>query len=256
MWPVTLREFQPICSVLPKRVILREMPQSMARLDFVRRLESEPRESQLVTEAINASLSCGTAVLGWIVVLSGSVAMPFTAGISSFVVAAGVTAALASSAQCMIGAVRTYNEQYSPVDNDHMDDSDWYNAVSPILDGVSLIGVGTSTLTTVRLLKANKRTLGKSWYELLRGLSRQERKKLTNELLTLRDSSLTAKLLKLRQRAGALPKRYSAHQIRHATLTQFKDVLGGALGLSGSYQTGHLGNATTIAVGLYEEIVE
>lgn len=33
-WPVTLREFQPICSVLPKRLILREMPQSVARLDF------------------------------------------------------------------------------------------------------------------------------------------------------------------------------------------------------------------------------
>ncbi|WP_455918125.1 hypothetical protein [Pseudomonas cerasi] len=73
LWPVTLREFQPICSVLPKRVILREMPASMARLDYVRRLEHEPRESQLVFEAINASLSCGAAVLGWLVVLSGSV---------------------------------------------------------------------------------------------------------------------------------------------------------------------------------------
>jgi hypothetical protein len=108
----------------------------------------------------------------------------------------------------------------------------------------------------VRLLKANKKTLGKSWYEILRGLSRQERKKLTNELLTLKDPSLTAKLLKLRQRAGALPKSYSAHQLRHATLTQLKDVLGGVLGLTGSYQNGHIGNAATIAVGLYEEIVE
>ena len=254
--PVTLREFQPICSVLPKRVILREMPTSMARLDFVRRLEQEPRESRLVVEAINASLSCGAAVVGWIVVLSGSVALPFTAGVSSVVVVAGVSAALASSAQCLIGAVRTYNEKFSPADNDHMDDSDWYNAVSPVLDGVSLIGIGSGALTTVRLLKANKKTLGKSWYEILRGLSRQERKKLTNELLTLKDPSLTAKLLKLRQRAGALPKSYSAHQLRHATLTQLKDVLGGVLGLTGSYQNGHIGNAATIAVGLYEEIVE
>jgi hypothetical protein len=242
--------------VLPKRVILREMPTSMARLDFVRRLEQEPRESRLVVEAINASLSCGAAVLGWIVVLSGSVALPFTAGVSSVVVVAGVSAALASSAQCLIGAVRTYNEKFSPADNDHMDDSDWYNAVSPVLDGVSLIGIGTGALTTVRLLKANKKTLGKSWYEILRGLSRQERKKLTNELLTLKDPSLTAKLLKLRQRAGALTKSYSAHQLRHATLTQLKDVLGGVLGLTGSYQNGHIGNAATIAVGLYEEIVE
>lgn len=256
LWPVTLREFQPICSVLPKRVILREMPASMARLDFVRRLEHEPRESQLAFEAINASLSCGAAVLGWLVVLSGSVAMPFTGGVSSFVVAAGVSASLASSAQCGIGAVRTFNEHYRPDANDRMDDSDWYNAVSPLLDGISLVGIGTGTLTTVRLLKANKKTLGKSWYEVLRGLSRQERKKLTNELLTLRDPRLTSKLLKLQQRAGALPKSYSAHQIRHATLTQLKDVLGSALGLIGSYRNGHVGSATTIAIGLYEEVAE
>jgi len=256
LWPVTLREFQPICSVLPKRVILRKMPASMARLDFVRRLEHEPRESELVFEAINASLSCGAAVLGWIVVLSGSVAIPFTAGVSSFVVAAGAAAAIASSTQCVIGSIRTFNEQYRPGENDHMDDSDWYNTVTPILDGVSLIGIGASTLTTVRLLKATKKTLGKSWFELLRGLSRQERKKLTTELLTLRDPSLTAKTLKLKRRAGVLPKSYSAGQIRHATLTQLKDALGGILGLAGSYQNGHVGHATTLVVGLYEEVSE
>ncbi|MEO8490745.1 NAD synthetase [Pseudomonas sp.] len=256
LWPVTLREFQPICSVLPKRVILREMPRSMARLDFVRALEEEPRESQLVFEAINASLSCGAAVLGWIVVLSGSVAIPFTAGVSSFVVAAGVSAAIASSAQCVIGSIRTFNEHYRPGENDLMDDADWYNTVTPILDGVSLIGIGTSTLTTVRLLKTSRKSLGKSWFELLRGLSRQERKKLTNELLALRDPRLTAKILKLKQRTGVLPKSYSAGQIRHATLTQLKDVLGGILGLAGSYQNGHVGNAATIAIGVYEEIAE
>ncbi len=256
LWPVTLREFQPICSVLPKRVILREMPASMARLDFVRKLEQEPRESQLVFEAMNASISCGAAVLGWIVVFGGSVAIPFTAGVSSFIVAAGVSAAIASSAQCVIGSIRSFNEQYRPGENDHMDDSGWYNAVTPILDGVSLIGIGTSTLTTVRLLKASKKTLGKSWFELLRGLSRQERKRLTNELLTLRDPHLSSKILKLKQRASVLPKSYSAGQIRHATLTQLKDILGGVLGLAGSYQNGHVGSATTIALGLYEEMTE
>ncbi|WP_426220393.1 NAD synthetase [Pseudomonas sp. DWRC2-2] len=256
LWPVTLREFQPICSVLPKRVILREMPGSLARLDFVRRLESEPRESQLVFEAINTSLSCGAAVIGWIVALSGSVAIPFTAGVSSFVVAAGVSAAIASSAQCVIGSIRTFNEQYRPGENDLMDDSEWYSTVTPILDGISLIGIGTGTLTTVRLIKTSKKTLGKGWFEVLRGLSRQERKKLTSELLNLRDPSLTTKILKLKQRKGVLPKSYSPSQIRHATLTQLKDVLGGSLGLVGSYQTGHIGSATTVVVGLYEEIAE
>lgn len=89
---------------------------------------------------------------------------------------------------------------------------------------------------------------------MLKGLNRQERSKLTKELLTLKDPSLTAKLLKLQQRAGAVPKRYSSAEIRHATLTQIKDSLGGALGVIGSYTGG--GHVKTVAVGLYEEFTE
>ncbi len=39
LWPVTLRELQPVCSLLPKRVILREAPRYMARLDLIRELQ-------------------------------------------------------------------------------------------------------------------------------------------------------------------------------------------------------------------------
>jgi hypothetical protein len=80
---------------------------------------------------------------------------------------------------------------------------------------------------------------------------------LTKELLMLRDPSLTAKLLKLQQRAGALPKRFASAEIRHATITQIKDSLGALLTVTGSYTgDGHVKNATTIAVGLYEEFHE
>ena len=119
------------------------------------------------------------------------------------------------------------------------------------------MGIGTGALTTFRLLKAKKAAaLGKSWYELLKGLTRQERKKLTKELLSLRDPSLTPKLIKLQQRAGKLTKSYSSTEIRHATLTQIKDALGGLLGIWGSYRTGHVGSAETIAIGLYEDLTE
>ncbi|SFB42564.1 hypothetical protein SAMN03159488_03716 [Pseudomonas sp. NFIX10] len=252
---VTLREFKPICSIAPKRIILREAKKYIAPQQFIAQVKSSPRESKLGLEATNAGLSCVAAVIGWVVVFSGSVAVPFTAGASAFVVALGAAAATASTAQCVIGGMRVANELANPTGNDEMNDADWYNIVSPILDGVSLVGVGGSALTTVRLLKANKAAAtGKSWYQLLKGLNRQERSKLTKELLTLKDPSLTAKLLKLQQRAGALPKRYSSAEIRHATLTQIKDSLGGALGVIGSY-TGD-GAVKTVAVGLYEEFTE
>lgn len=254
---ITLREFKPICSIRPKRIILREAQKYISPAQFVEQVKTDPREGRLQKEAFDMGLSCGAAIIGWIVVFSGSVAVPFTAGASAFVVGIGVTAALASSAQCGFGVARTYNEILDPDANDRMDDAEWYGAVSPILDAASLVGIGTGALTTVRLLKANKAAaLGKSWYELLKGLSRQERKKLTKELLSLRDPSLTPKLLKLQQRAGKLTKSYSSTEIRHATLTQLKDALGGFLGIWGSHRTGHVGTAETIAIGLYEDLTQ
>lgn len=254
---VSLREFQPICSIKPKRLILREAQKYIAPAQFVEQVKTNPREGRLMKEAVDTGLSCGAAVIGWIVVFSGSVAVPFTAGASAFVVGVGVTAALASTAQCGFGVARTYNEVLEPDANDRMDDAEWYKIVSPILDGASLVGIGTGALTTVKLLKANKAAaLGKSWYELLRGLSRQERKKLTKELLSLRDPSLTSKLLKLQQRAAKLTKSYSSTEIRHATLTQLKDALGGVLGIAGSYRSGNVGAASTLAIGLYEDLSE
>ncbi|UOK38162.1 NAD synthetase [Pseudomonas palleroniana] len=254
---VTLREFKPICSIKPKRVIIREAQKYIAPAQFVEQVKTDPREERLRKEVFDMGLSCGAAVIGWIVVFSGSVAVPFTAGASAFVVGIGVTAALAGSAQCGFGVARTYNEILDPDANDRLDDTEWYNAVSPVLDAVSLVGIGTGALTTVKLLKANKAAaLGKSWYQLLKGLSRQERKKLTKELLSLRDPSLTPKLLKLQQRAGKLTKSYTSTEIRHATLTQMKDALGGLLGIVGSYRSGNVGTASTLAIGLYEDLTE
>ncbi|CRM62842.1 NAD synthetase [Pseudomonas sp. 58 R 3] len=254
---ITLREFKPLCSIRPKRIILREAQKYISPAQFVEQVKTDPREGRLRKEAFDMGLSCTAAIIGWLVVFSGSVAVPFTAGASAFVVGIGVTAALASSAQCGFGVARTYNEVLDPEANDRMDDAEWYGAVSTILDTASLVGIGTGALTTVKLLKANKAAaLGKSWYELLKGLNRQERKKLTKELLSLRDPSLTPKLLKLQQRAGKLTKSFSSTEIRHATLTQMKDALGGILGIVGSYRTGSVGTATTLAIGLYEDLTE
>jgi hypothetical protein len=255
---VVLREFRPICSIAPKRVILREAKPYLAPQQFIEQVKNSPRESRLGTEVANAGLSCLSAYIGWSVVLAGSIAVPFTAGASAWVVALGVTAAAAGTAQCAIGGMRVVNELNNPQANDEMNDAEWYKTVAPILDGVSLAGVGGSAMATVRLLKASKASgIGKSWYQLLSGLNRQERAKLTKELLMLRDPSLTAKLLKLQQRAGALPKRFASAEIRHATITQIKDSLGALLTVTGSYTgDGHVKNATTIAVGLYEEFHE
>ncbi|MGZ0714188.1 NAD synthetase [Pseudomonas palleroniana] len=250
---VTLREFQPICSIAPKRVILREAQKYIAPTQFAQQVQDNPRESRLVDEAVNTTLSCGGAVIGWIVVLSGSVAVPFSAGASSVVVALGYTAAAASSVQCFASGYRTVNEIRNPARNDQLDSEEWYQYTMIALDAASLVGVGSSALATVKLVRLNKAATGKSVREVLRGLNRQERAKLTKELLSINDPRLTSKMLKLKQLSGELPKRFTPTEVRHATVTAIKDALGATIGFTGSAVSG---NVRTIAVGLYEEIKE
>ncbi|MBJ2210385.1 NAD synthetase [Pseudomonas carnis] len=247
---VTLREFQPICSIAPKRLILREAQKYIAPTQFAQQVQDNPRESRLVGEAVNTTLSCAGAVIGWIVVLSGSVAVPFSAGASSVVVALGYTAAAASSVQCFASGYRTVNEIRNPVRNDQLDSEEWYQYTMIALDAASLVGVGSSALATVKLVRLNKASTGKSVREVLRGLNRQERAKLTKELLSINDPRLTSKMIKLKQLSGELPKRFTPTEVKHATVTQIKDALGAAIGFTGSAVSG---NVRTIAIGLYEE---
>lgn len=244
---ITLREFQPICSIRPKRVILREINKYQTPAQYTEQLQNNPRESRVVKEAINTSLSCAGAFIGWWVVFSGTIAAPFTAGTSLVLTYVGGTAAAASTAQCAIGVIRTVREVTNPAANDALDENQWYQAASKVLDGVSLLGVGASGLTTLKYLQVHKASTGRSWLELTRSLSRQQRKALTDELLSIKHPSLTPKQLKLQQAAGTMTKRYTPTQINHATQTLLRDSLGATFGLAGS------ATVQSIAVGLYEE---
>lgn len=245
---ITLREFQPLCSIKPKRVILREIKKYQTPAQYTEQLQNNPRESRVVKEAINTTLSCASAFIGWWVVFSGTIAAPFTAGTSLVLTYVAGAAATASSAQCAIGGIRTVREMADPAANDAMDENQWYQAASMVLDGVSLLGVGASGLTTLKYLQVHKASTGRSWFELTKSLSRQQRKALTDELLSIKHPSLTPKQLKLQQAAGTMIKRYTPTQINHATQTLLRDSLGATLGLSGS------ATVQSIAVGLYEEV--
>ncbi len=118
------------------------------------------------------------------------------------------------------------------------------------LDAVSLAGAGTASLATVRLMGVTKAATGKSTQEVLRGLSRQERAKLTRELLSLQHPGLTSKMIKLKQLSGEFSKRFTPTQIQRATITQIVDTVGASVSLTGSALSG---NVKAVAVGLYEE---
>ena len=253
LWPVTLREFQPICSIAPKKVILREAPRYVGRVEFARRLENEPRESQVSFEAVNAALACSSAVISWLVIAGGLALSPATFGATGVVAVISYTSALASSTQCWIGVRRTKNEMNDSALNDAMDSDQWHQALMAGLDAASLLGAGTAAMSMIRFVNTLKKATGKNTYQVLKGLNRQERLKLTKELLSIKHPDAPRKMIKLRQMAGAIPKRHTTAEVRHATIMQICDAFGAFLGVAGSVRSG---NIRTVAVGLYEELPE
>ncbi|WET11211.1 NAD synthetase [Pseudomonas sp. D3] len=250
---VVLREFQPICSIAPKNVILREAPSYVGRVEFARQLANEPRDSQVAFEAVIMGLACTSAVISWLVIAGGLGLSPFTFGTTGVAAAISVVGASASTAQCWIGIRRTRNEINDPALNDAMDSDQWHQALMAGLDAASLLSAGTAAMSTIRLVNTLKKTTGKNTHQVLKGLNRQERVKLTKELLSINHPEMTRKMIKLKQLAGDMPKRYTSAEVRNGTILQMLDALGAALGVAGSVRSG---NIRIIAVGLYEDISE
>jgi hypothetical protein len=219
-------------------------------VEFKRMLEHEPRESKLVAEALGTAVTCGGAVLSWIVVTSGVMLMPFTAGTSVVITFIGQAALAASITQCIVGLGRTSVEAFAPQYLDQLDNEAWYQAVDATLDAIASLGVATSAWTTIKTVNTATKVTGKPLRQVLKGLNRQERAKLNDELLRLQDPRLTLKLLKVKQANRVLPKRISATEMQLATVNHIRDALAATLGFASSSMPG---NIKTLAIGIYEE---
>ena len=224
---VTLREFQPICSVAVKRVVLREPPRYMGAQAFVRALESNPRESQIVKESISAAVACTGAVLSWIVVISESALIPFTAGSSAVFTTLGLASALAGTAQCTVGLGRVVYESVDPAVIDILDSNEWYETTMNVLDFITLGGASVSIAGTGILKRVMLKTTGNSIRQGVKGLSRQARYQLTTELLSIRHPELKFKMIKLERIAKRLPKRFTPIEVKSSLQVQIKDLWAG-----------------------------
>jgi len=246
-----LREFVPLCSVRPKRVILREtVGQAVTTEDYAQQVASSPRESQLWREASGMALSCGGAVISFVVAKAGIAAAPFSGGASLALTYVSYAGLAASGGQCFNGVWRTRNELTDPAKNDYYDTLAWYQAMTVALDGISLVGAGASTVATVRTVMAIKRSTGREMTDILRPMSRQERAKLTDEVLRLSNPRHPREIIRLKQLAGQLPRRYSNPELRLRIITQIRDQVSATLAITGSVL---FGNINALVIALYEE---
>jgi hypothetical protein len=248
---ITLREARQECLRHPVTLVLKEPPRAFDSKMYAGEIKSNPRESQIVGEVAGTTLSCGAAILSWVVVLGSSGAIPLTGGTSAAVVALSYTAAAASTAQCANGVVRIGLEAVSPEQKDFLDSQEWYKNASMAIDVISLAGAGAAGAATLRSIKMLKASSSKSTTELLRGLSRAERKRLTEEIIRANHPGISAKMMKSMIAAGTYPQRFSNPQISQALAMQLKDALGATFSFTGSASSGAV---RALAVGVYSQI--
>lgn len=247
---ITLREFKPLCRRDPIRIVLREPTERIDFQEYATVIRKTPGDSRLITEGLNAALSCGGAVLTWFVVFGSTGAVPLSGGASAGVTVIAVSAAVATTAQCGNAIYRSADEIVNPQMNDYLDDQEWYRLASRAVDFVSLAGAGAAGLKTLKMLKG-MRAKGIPLDQALRGLDRHQRARLTREVIRMKHPNVSNKMLKLAQRTGRAPKRYGATEISRATALQLKDAVSGGMAI-GSSLTG--GAIRSLAIGLHEEV--
>lgn len=246
---VKLRAFEPICFTNPVYVVLKEAPPIQQKTRLASELTSGARNSKLAGELVGVGLSCGAAVLSWVVVAGASAVIPATGGVSTAVVVLTYAAAVASSAQCVNSIVRTSFEVTDPSTNDWLDSQQWYTNTSLALDVISVGGAVASGFATIKLMLTTRAATGKSFTEILKGMSRAERKRLTEEIIRVNHPGISNGALKSMVRSNLYPKRFSNIQITEALKLQIKDAIGATLSFTGSATAGSVNG---IAVGIYE----
>jgi hypothetical protein len=250
---IELRKFEPVCQLNPIKIVLREPPQLMSQAEFASHLKGSQgniRESNLVGEVSGSVLSCGIALIGWFVVMGSATAIPLTGGTSSAITYLAIGATVASTLQCVNGSVRSFNEVFVPEQNDYLDEQEWYQASTTAIDLVSLAGAGASAALTLKSIKLMQAQTGKTTYDLLKGLSRPEQRRLSAELLRLNMPGVSKQALKNMVRKGVV-KRYSGKHITASFRLQVTDAVGATLSFSGS---AYSGTVKSLAVGVFEEM--
>ena len=191
-------------------------------------------------ELLNLAISCGGAVLSWVAVLISGAAAPVTGGLSLLITGAAYTATAAGYVQCGIAVARVIADRYSPQLTIELDNAEWYQTLSSALDIIGLAGAAAAAGATTKAVLLLKRSTGQSMTNIIRGLSRQERKRLTEEIMRSLHPGLSNSRLKLMQLAEQAPKRYSSKAISDGIRRQLMDAVGATGNIAGSATSGKI----------------
>jgi hypothetical protein len=206
---------------------------------------AQARDQRFHAELLNLGLSCGGAALAWVTAWISGAAAPVSGGASLIITKVALGATYVGYAQCVVAIARTGAELYAPTINVDLDNSEWYPVVSNIMDGLGLAGAAIGGAGMMKTVLVLKKTSGKSMLTILKGLSRQERKRLTEELLQSTNQSLSRGKIKdlVALKVKGFPKRFATKAINVGIREQLLNAVGAVGGFAGSATSGLVSQA-------------
>lgn len=205
---------------------------------------------EVLAEGAMTAINCTAAVVAGVVTLGGGVGAPFSGGASLAVSTVAGAATAATALSCGNSTIRTINAIFSPGVNQRLDQLPAYKTTVQVLDGVSLLGVGASTVAARRAVKVLS-TAGVNIPAALTGnINRQQAAILTKEMIKLRRPNVSNGELKKLIRSGKEPKRYSKQEISLGALKSLKDSIAAGLSFLSSTLDGNVKEISIYLVDL------
>ncbi|AVF36952.1 hypothetical protein BV494_19405 [Rahnella sikkimica] len=215
-------------------VVVTKVPHASREIAEVKIKETVASPS-LSKEIASAALSCGGVLLTIGAAILGTGAIPFTAGASSVMVALAVAGTVATATQCVLGVVRIIDITENGAEvSTWLDSQKWYSATSNILDFISVASAGAAlkgVLITYRTMKAASSLRASQW---LRTLPREERVRITKEIIRNKNPGISNKEIKAFIKVGKYPKRFPTDGIQKSIQVQLLNSLNSMSAFSGS----------------------
>ncbi len=205
---------------------------------------STPSLSKEITSTV---LSCGGLLLTIGAAIVGTGAVPFTLGASSAMVALAISGTAATATQCVLGLYRIYDINSNNAENTvWLDSQQWYLTTSCILDIMSVASAGAAlkdVLITYRAMRASSSLKVSQW---LRSLPRQDRARITKEIMRIQNPGISNKAIKSFIAIGKYPKRFPNEGLQKTLQVQLMNGLNSMAAFSGSAIGGVLNSPASI----------
>jgi hypothetical protein len=96
------------------------------------------------------------------------------------------------------------------------------------------VGAGAATASALRLAKVLRTATSKSSMQVLNGVSRHERRRITEEVIRLANPGISNSAIKQFIRARVYPRRFTSVQISNGVRHTLTEAAGAAVDISGS----------------------